>query len=91
MGETENRNYLNNGYDRAKLIETWDPRAVAVHIWDNFNVVAFKIILVSFGALTIFTKLRLPNSTSSTNHNQTFIKESCNISSVVITIQRLRF
>ena len=42
---------------RAKRSEIWDSRTVYQHIWGTFGLVAFKVILGSFGALSIFHNL----------------------------------
>ncbi len=39
---------------RAKLSGIWNLQVLIVHIWCTFDLVAFKVILGSFGALTIF-------------------------------------
>ncbi len=44
---------------RAKRGEIWDSRVVFQHIWGTFGLVAFKVILRSFGALSIFRNLGL--------------------------------
>ena len=44
---------------RANLSEIWDSRVVVQHIWGTFGLVAFKVILRSFGALSIFRNLGL--------------------------------
>ncbi len=47
---------------RAKRSEIWDLRVVVQHIWGTFGLLAFKVILGSFGALAIFPKMRFPKS-----------------------------
>ncbi len=42
---------------RAKWSEIYDSEVLVEHIWDNFDLVIFNIILGSFGALVIFLKL----------------------------------
>ncbi len=44
---------------RAKRSEIWDSQVVVIHIWDTFGLVTFKVILRSFGALSIFPNLGL--------------------------------
>ncbi len=44
---------------RATWSEIWDLRVVVQHIWGTFGLVAFKVILRSFGALSIFRNLGL--------------------------------
>ena len=44
---------------RAKRSEIWDSRVVVQHIWGAFGLVAFKVILRSFRALSIFRNLGL--------------------------------
>ena len=39
---------------RAKRSEILNSLVVLQHIWGTFRLVAFKVILRSFGALTIF-------------------------------------
>ncbi len=42
---------------RAKRSEIWDSRVVVQYIWGIFGLVAFKVILRSFGALSMFRNL----------------------------------
>ncbi len=44
---------------RAKWSELWDSWVVVQHIRGTFGLLAFKVILGSFGALAIFRKLGL--------------------------------
>ncbi len=44
---------------RVKRSEIWDSRTVLQHIVGTFDLVAFNVILESFGALSIFRNLRL--------------------------------
>ena len=44
---------------RAKRNEMWDSRVVVQHIWGTFSLVAFKVILRSFGRLSMFRNLGL--------------------------------
>ncbi len=47
-------------HNRAKRSEIWDSLVVVHHhIWGTFGLVAFKVILMSFGALSIFRNLGL--------------------------------
>ncbi len=49
---------------RAKWNETVDSRALVVHVWGTFHLVAFKIIWGNFGALAIFRKYSFPKATT---------------------------
>ena len=40
-------------------VKFWDSLIVVHHIWDTFSLVAFNVILMSFGALLIFRNLDL--------------------------------
>ncbi len=44
---------------RAKQSEIWDSRVAVQQIWGTFGLVAFKVILRSFSALSIFRNLGL--------------------------------
>ncbi len=44
---------------RAKRSEIWESWVVFQHMWGTFGPVAFKVILRSFGAHSIFRNLRL--------------------------------
>ena len=44
---------------RAKRSEIWDSWVVIQHIRGTFGLLAFKVILRSFGALAIFRNLGL--------------------------------
>ncbi len=42
---------------RANRSKIWGSLTVVQHIWDTFGLVAFTVILGSYGALTIFPKI----------------------------------
>ncbi len=44
---------------RANLSENGHSQVVVQHIWGTFDLVAFNVILRSFGALSIFRNLGL--------------------------------
>ncbi len=44
---------------RAKRSEIWDSWVVTIHIRGTFGILAFKVILGSFGAFAIFHNLGL--------------------------------
>ncbi len=55
-----NFNYLGEKSDRReKLSEIVDSQKVGHHIWGPFGLVAFNVILRSFGAFAIFRNLGL--------------------------------
>ncbi len=57
---------------RKKRCEIWDLWVVVQHIWGTFGLVAFKVILGSFGPLAIFPKIRFPKNVTSTNQSRDF-------------------
>ncbi len=60
-GEIKNLNIWKTSDRRAKRSEIWDSWVLIQHIRGTFGLLAFKVILRSFGALAIPIATRGPN------------------------------
>ncbi len=68
MGNVINFNILEMADHRVKRSQMWDLGGGGVlmdQAWSTFDLAAFKVICVSFGALTTFWKYDFQNATSS--------------------------
>ncbi len=59
MGKCKTAKILEMSSRRAKRSEIWDSWVLIQHIRGTFGLLAFKVILRSFGALAIFRNLGL--------------------------------